>query len=171
MMFCAKFEISPVVWRRRIFRFVNVFLLFCSYLPLEKGGAIHLNKLKSPSPKNALWQVWLELAQWFWRRFLYLVNIISFLCFYLPLVKDGSLHLNKLESPLPKDALYQVWLKLVQCFWRRRRKCEKFTTTTTTGKLWSEKLTWAIGSGELKSEKNDKCLSKGKRNQFYFTYF
>ena len=27
-----------------------------------------LNNLESPSPKDALWQVWLKLAQWFWRR-------------------------------------------------------------------------------------------------------
>ena len=29
-------------------------------------------------------------------------------------------HLNKLESPSPKDDLYQVWTKLVKWFWRRR---------------------------------------------------
>ena len=42
------------------------------------------------------------------------------------------LHLNKLESPSSKGALCQVWLKLAQWFWRRRWKCEKFTTTITT---------------------------------------
>ena len=44
-------------------------------------------------------------------------------------------YFNKLESPLLKNALCQVWLKLAQCFWRRRWKSEKFTamsTTTTT---------------------------------------
>ena len=55
-----------------------------------------------------------------------------YLCNYLPLAKGGGLHLNKLESPSPKDALCQVWLKLAQWFWRRRWKCEKFTTSTTT---------------------------------------
>ena len=30
-----------------------------------------------------------------------------------------ALHMNKLESPSPKDALCQGWLKLAQCFWRR----------------------------------------------------
>ena len=30
------------------------------------------------------------------------------------------LHLSKLESPLPRDALCQVWLKLTQWFWRKR---------------------------------------------------
>jgi hypothetical protein len=28
-----------------------------------------LNKLEFPSPKNNLYQVWLNLACWFWRRF------------------------------------------------------------------------------------------------------
>ena len=61
-------EIGSVVLRRRFFNFVNVFSLFRNYLPLEKGGAHYLNKLESPSPKDALCQVWLKLAQWFWRR-------------------------------------------------------------------------------------------------------
>ena len=29
---------------------------------------LHLNKLEFPSPKDAFCQVWLKLAQWFWRR-------------------------------------------------------------------------------------------------------
>ena len=46
-------EISPVALGKKIFfNFVNVFLLFGNYLPLEKGGAIYLNKLDSPSPKD-----------------------------------------------------------------------------------------------------------------------
>ena len=48
-------------------------------------------------------------------------------CNYLPLEKCMALHLNKFESPLPNDALCQVWLKLVKWFWRRRWKSEKFT--------------------------------------------
>ena len=43
-------------------------MLFCNYLPLEKGRALHLNKLESPLTNDALCQVWLKLAQWFWRR-------------------------------------------------------------------------------------------------------
>ena len=39
--------------------------------------------------------------------------------------KDWALYLNKLESPLPKDALCQVWLKLVQWFrWWRFLICQ-----------------------------------------------
>jgi hypothetical protein len=41
-------------------------------------------------------------------------------CYYLPLERGNPLHLNKLESPPPKDDLCQVRLKLAQWFWRRR---------------------------------------------------
>mgnify|MGYP003685984603 CR=1 FL=1 len=69
-MHCIKFG-----WNRLscsgeedFFNFVNAFLLFHNYLPLEKGGALHFHKLEYLSPKDALRQVWLKLAQWFWRR-------------------------------------------------------------------------------------------------------
>ena len=89
--------------------FVNIFSLFRNYLPLGNGGTLHLNKQEFPSPKDALCQVWLKLAQWFWRRrFFNFVNVFSLFRNYLPLEKGGALHLNKLESPLPKDALCQV---------------------------------------------------------------
>ena len=97
------------------------FSLFCNYLPMEKDRILHLNKLEYPSPKDALFQVWLKLAQWFRRRFFFnFINVFSLFCNYLPLEKAGFLHFNKLESPSPKDALCQVWLKLAQWFWGRR---------------------------------------------------
>ena len=120
-------------WEKISLNFVNVFLLFCYYLPLEKDAVLYLNKLESPSPKDALCQVWLMLAHWFLRRrFLNFVNAFSLFRNYLPWEKSGALQLNKLKFPAPLDTLYQVWLKLVQWFWRRRRKCEKFATKTTT---------------------------------------
>ena len=41
---------STWFWRRRFFNFVNVFLLFRNYLPLNKCGTL-LNKFEAPSPK------------------------------------------------------------------------------------------------------------------------
>ena len=106
--------------RRRFLNFVNVFSLFRNYLPLEKGGAFHLNKLESSSPKDALCQVQLKLARWFLRRrFLNFVNVFLLFRNYLPLEKGRDLHLNKLRSPSHKDVLCQVWLKLTQWFLRR----------------------------------------------------
>jgi hypothetical protein len=51
-----------------------------------------------------LCQVWLKLAQWFWRR-RFLKGPTPFLhfCDYLPFEED-----MKLEFPSPKDSLYQV---------------------------------------------------------------
>ena len=155
-MLCAKFDWN---WpsgsgEEDFFNFVNVFSLFGNYSPLEKDRVLHLKKLDSPSPKNALSQVWFKLALWFWRRRLFFnfVNVYSLFHNYLPLEKGRALPLKKLEFPLSKDALWQVWLKFAQRFWRRRWKCEKFTKTD---KFWSEKLTWAFGSGELKTKKKN----------------
>ena len=83
------------------------------------ASSLHLNKLESPSPKDALCQICLKLAQRFWRRrFFNLVNVFSLFGYYLPLEKGWALHLKKLESPSPKDPLFQVWLKLAQWFGR-----------------------------------------------------
>ena len=121
----------PQVWlklaqwflRRRFFNFINVYSLFHYYFPLEKGRALHLNKLETPSPKGALCQVWLILAKWFWRRkYFYFVNVYLLFHSYLPLEKGMALHLNKLESPSPMDVLCQICLKLDQWFLRRSPK-------------------------------------------------
>ena len=37
------------------FNFVNVFSLFHNYLPLEKAGALHLNKPEFHLPRDTLW--------------------------------------------------------------------------------------------------------------------
>jgi hypothetical protein len=84
---------------------------------LEKGYPLLLNKLESPSPKDDLCQVWLKLAQWFWRR-IFLNDPTPFLhfCDYLPFEEDLALYLNKLEIPSPKNNLYQVQLNLACWF-------------------------------------------------------
>ena len=64
----------------RFLNFVNVFSLFRNYLPLEKGVAIHLYKLEFPSTKDVLCQVWLKLAQWFWRTTLPWKKACPFIC-------------------------------------------------------------------------------------------
>ena len=52
---------------------------------------LHLNKLESLSPKDALCQLWLKLAEWIWkRRFLNFVNVFSLFRNYLPLEKGRA---------------------------------------------------------------------------------
>ena len=96
------------------------FHYFVIISPLKRGAFIW-TKLLFHSPKDALCQVWLKLAQLFWRkRFFNFVNVFSLFRNYFPLDKGGTLQLNELISPAPKDGFCNVWLKLDQWFWRRR---------------------------------------------------
>ena len=83
-------------------------------------------------PKNSFEQTWISSTQaWFVpslveigpvvqeKKILNIFNIILHFRYYLPLEKGAALHLNKFESPLPKDALCQVWFKFAKQFWRR----------------------------------------------------
>ena len=97
-------EIDPVVLEKKIIKFRQCIFTNSLLSLLEKGGALHLNKLESPLLKDALYQVWLKLAQWIWRRrFFSFVNVFSLFRNHLPLEKGVALHLNKSESPSPKD--------------------------------------------------------------------
>ena len=93
---------------------------------------------------------------------------------YLPFGNGEALQLNKFESPLPKDTLFQVWLKLAGWF------CDKFTDAQTDGRTdrqttvdrWSETLTWNFSSGELKKIcfkelKIKRKLSHQEKNQIF----
>ena len=103
------------------------------YQHFENWTIFHLNKLESPSLRYALCKIWFKLTQWFWRRILLnFINVFSLSHNYLPLENSDTLHLNKLESPSPKDDLCQVWLKLVKWFLRKWWKYTTKTTTTTT---------------------------------------
>ena len=65
--------------------FVNVFSLCGYYLALEKRVALHLNKVESPLAREALCQVWLKLALWFWRRgFINFINVYHYLVIISP---------------------------------------------------------------------------------------
>jgi hypothetical protein len=112
-----------------------------------------LNKLEFPSPKDNLYQVWLKLARWFWkRRLLKIFSVFLLFRYYLPLEKGYPLLLNKLESPLPKDDLCQVWLELVQWFWRSR-KCKSLQTDAGQRAIrkshLSFQLRWAKKGGAI----------------------
>jgi hypothetical protein len=83
------------------------FCNFFYYLPFEEALALYLKNLEFPLPKNDLYQVWLKLVRWFYRRRLFKIfSVILLFCYYLPLDKGVPLYLNKLESPPPKDDLW-----------------------------------------------------------------
>jgi hypothetical protein len=137
---------------------------FCNYIPFEEDLTLYLNNLNFPLPKDDFYHFWLKLAFWFWRRFFFFFRIFSvflLFCYYLPLVKGVNIHLDNLNSPLPKNDLSQVSSKLAQWFWRRSRKCKSLQMDgrydgrrdrRTTDNKQSEKLTWAFSLGELKKK-------------------
>ena len=67
----------------------------------------------------------------------------------------------KLLSPLWKRhiALFQVWLNLVQWFCNTRMKMWKVYDNEENDIFWSEKLTWAFSSDDLKNYPNTGSLA------------
>ena len=55
-------------WWRRFLNVVTVFVLYRYHLHLEKGVLLPLTKVESPVHKDILYQVWLKLTKWFWKR-------------------------------------------------------------------------------------------------------
>ena len=101
-------EISPVVLDKKI---LCVFAISLLSLLGKWWGPLY-NKLEFTSPNNALCQVWLKLALWFWRRFLNFINILSLFCYYLPLEQGVVLEKkNKMWKVYEKleVSLVQVW--------------------------------------------------------------
>ena len=48
--------------------FEKIFKISSVYFAISQLSPPYLNKIKFPPPKDALCQVWLKLALWFWRR-------------------------------------------------------------------------------------------------------
>ena len=44
-------KLAQWFWRKRFLNFVNIFSLFCYYLPLEKGMVLHLKNLNPLHPR------------------------------------------------------------------------------------------------------------------------
>ena len=123
-------------------------IYFCYFIfisPQKARDPSIWKKKESSLPQIVLCQVWYKLARWFWG-----INIFVFSLFryYLLLEKCWTFHLNKLKSSSPKDALSSVWLKLFQCFMRRRWKCKVYDNDGQRKNLirkdrFSFRLKWA----------------------------
>ena len=171
MMLCDKFgwywHCGSGDWR--FLYFVNAFSLIRNYLPLEMGLALHLIKFESSLPKLKTF-----CAKFGWNCtsgsgeefFLNFDNIFLLFRNCLPLELGVALYLNKFESFF---FFCQVWLKLVQWFWKRRWRCEKFTDGWRTTSDQQSSL-------ELSSQLNNNNFSRQyKQNKhlhiIYHTYF
>ena len=88
----------------KIFEFLLMyFYYFIIIFILEKDRALHLNKLGSPSTKDAMYQVWLKLVQWFFNiGFFNFGNVFLLFHNYLPLEKAGLFIWINLDSLYPR---------------------------------------------------------------------
>ena len=124
---------------------------------------LHLNKLESPSHKDALCQVCLKLAQRLWRWRFFLISSMHFRYFVVisPWKKAGAFIWTNLNPLYPRMLCAKFgwnWpsgsgeedenVKSLQT----DRRTDRRTDRQTTDDRWSEKLTWAFSSGELKTE-------------------
>jgi hypothetical protein len=61
-------EIGLLVLEKKIFKNLKCILTLLRLSPLVEGQSPSFEQFRIPSPKDDLCQVWLRLAQWFWRR-------------------------------------------------------------------------------------------------------
>ena len=130
-------EIGPVVLEKKIFFIFQGIFTFSLLSPLGNDWWSSFEQIWIPFPQGLFGSNLIEIGPVVLEKKIFF-NISDFL-------------LNKREFPSPKDASYQVWLKLAQWFWRRSWKC-KSLNSQTMDKRRLEKLTWAFSSGELKTK-------------------
>ena len=92
-------------WRRKFFKFVNVFSLLCYYSSSKRLRSIIWTILNPLYPRMLCakfgW-IWLTgSGEDYWNLSMYF-HYFLFIINYLPFEKDGDLHLNKHECPSPK---------------------------------------------------------------------
>ena len=92
------YKIDPVLQVEKILKFCEC--IFCNFVFISlcrKVWLFLLNKLKSPSPRDAFCQVWLKLVQWFYIRclnFYYFVNISPWENAWLYILINLYIHLS-----------------------------------------------------------------------------
>ena len=140
---CANLvEIGPMVLEKMIFKFCQYIFAISLLSPLGKGWRPSFEQTEIPFTKRWFVLSLVEIGPVVLEKKIFKIYQCIFHNYHL-LEKRVALHLNKLESPSPKDALFQVWLKLAQWFWIRRWKCEKFTdrqTRQTDGQSTDKKM-------------------------------
>ena len=148
-------EISSVVQKKTIFKIsLMYFLYFVIISPWKRAGSY---MFEQTSTKNAFCRVCLKLAPWFWRRFLKNSSVYFHSFVIISPWKRTCSFIWTILNPLYPRMLCAMfgWTwpsssgevkENVKSLRKQRRQRRR----RTTDKLWSQKLTWAYGSGELK---------------------
>jgi hypothetical protein len=105
-------KIGPVVLEKKIFKWPHP--IFTIISPFEEDLTLYLNKLEFPSPKDNLYQVWLNLAGWFWRRFFKNFSVFLLFLYYLPLETGYPLLLKTTWIPFTQGWFVPSLVKIGQ---------------------------------------------------------
>ena len=124
------------------------------YLLYENLMVLHLNKLETPSPKNALCKVWFKLAQWFWRRRFLFNSSVYFRYFTIisPMKRAEPFiwtNLNSLHPRMPCAKLVEISPAVLEKIFRfcqciiiyPRKKVESFIWTNLSP--YHSRMLWA----------------------------
>ena len=161
MMLCAKFGWNWLSGSgEEYFKFHGLYFhYFVIIFPWKRAGP-SFEQTWIPYTQGCFVPSWLKLAQWFWRRrFFNFINVISSFRNYLPFERGGAFISTNLYPLHPRMLCVKFgwnWLsgsgeedENVKSLRQRRRQRQQ--RRRTTHKFWSGKLTWAFGSGELKT--------------------
>ena len=164
---CAKIGyIGPVVLEKKILNFVNAFLLFRSYLFWEESVALHMN-IVTWIPFTQGWvvsilveidPVVLEKKIFKFRHYIFAISRLS------PLDKGLTLHLNKLESSFPKNALSLV--EIVKVILKKKVKMWK-VYEQTDGRQGIRKAHFSFELKQLYQSILERCILYPGKNYVY----
>ena len=118
---CLVPSLFELVLEKKIFKFGQWFSTISLLSPFGKYRvALHLNNFESPSLKNVLCQVWFKLSPavlekriFKFRQCIFAISLSS------PFEKGIGPSLEPICILIQRMLCFQVWLKLVQWFWRR----------------------------------------------------
>ena len=137
-MHCANLlslvEIGPVVLEKKILKFRKCIFAISKESPLgkRKGPSIEQSWIPFTQECNVLSLV--EIGPVVLDRKIFKFHQCIFtILLSSPIGRCGALHLNRHESPSPKDELCQVWLKLA--WWLMTTTTTTTTTTTYNGQI------------------------------------
>jgi hypothetical protein len=100
-------------WRRR---FLNDPTPFLQLSPLRSGPGFYFEQFRIPFTQGKFVPSLIEIGMLVLKKIFKIVSVFLLFPYYLPLEYGVALHMNKSDSPLPKDDLCQLWLQLAQRF-------------------------------------------------------
>ena len=159
-------EIGSVVLEKKIFKFCQCIFAILLLSPLRKGRGPSFEQTWIPFTQGCFVSSLVEIDPVVLEKKIFKFLYFRYFVIIFPWKRAGPFIWTNL-NPYIQECFVLVWLKLAQWFWeedenvKSLRQCKQQQRQQRqrlrTDKLWSEKLPWAFGSGELKTYVNSKA--------------